>query len=66
MKKLVTVAMVIAFALSAGSALAAKSENCTVDAVDGDKFTMTCKGTALKAGDNVKVKAAKKAAIEGC
>lgn len=65
MKKIVTVAMVIAFALSAGSALAA-SDKCTVDAVDGDKVTMTCKGTKMKAGDKVKVKAAKKAAVEGC
>lgn len=65
MKKIVTVVMVVAFALSAGTALAA-SEACTVDAVDGDKVTMTCKGSKMKAGDKVKVKAAKKKAIEGC
>jgi len=57
--------MVAAFALSAGTALAA-SEKCTVDAVDGDKVTMTCKGSKMKAGDAVKVKGAKKKAIEGC
>ncbi len=57
--------MVAAFALSSGIALAG-SEKCTVDAVDGDKVTMTCKGTKMKAGDSVKVKAAKKKAIEGC
>ncbi|MBW1749178.1 MAG: hypothetical protein JRJ37_00455 [Deltaproteobacteria bacterium] len=65
MKKIVTVVMVAAFALSAGTALAA-SEKCTVDAVDGDKVTMTCKGSKMKAGDAVKVKGAKKKAIEGC
>ncbi len=65
MKKLVTVVMVAAFALSAGSALAG-SEACTVDGVEGDKVTMTCKGTALKAGDAVKVKAKKAAKVEGC
>ncbi len=65
MKKIVTVVMVVAFALSAGSALAG-SEKCTVDSVDGDKVTMTCKDTKMKAGDSVKVKGKKKAAIEGC
>ena len=65
MKKMVTVVMVVAFALSAGAAFA-KSDKCTVDGVDGDKVTMTCKGTKMKAGDKVTVKAAKKKAIEGC
>ena len=65
MKKIVTVAMVVAFALSSGIALAS-SESCTVDSVDGNKVTMTCKDTKLKAGATVKVKAAKKKAIEGC
>ncbi len=57
--------MVAAFALSAGSALAG-SEACTVDAIEGDTVTMTCKGTALKVGDAVKVKAKKAAKVEGC
>jgi hypothetical protein len=65
MKKIVTVMMVAAFALSTGAAFA-KSEKCTVDAVDGDKVTITCKDTKMKAGDKVTVKAAKKKAIEGC
>ena len=65
MKKIVTVAMVIAFALSAGAAIAG-TEKCTVDSVSGDTVTMTCKGTKMKAGDAVKVKAGKKKAIEGC
>jgi len=66
MKKMVTVVMVVAFALSAGSALASKVK-CTVDSVAGDTVTMTCKkADKLKAGDAVTVKAAKKKAIEGC
>ena len=65
MKKIVTVVMVAAFALSAGTALAA-SETCTVDTVADDTVTMTCKDTKLTAGAKVKVKAAKKKAIEGC
>ncbi len=65
MKKMVTVVMVVAFALSTGAAFA-KSEKCKVDSVDGDKVTMTCKDTKMKAGAKVTVKAAKKKAIEGC
>jgi hypothetical protein len=65
MKKIVIAAMVVAFALSTGSAFA-KTEKCTVDGVEGSKVTMTCKDTKMKAGDKVTVKAAKKKAIEGC
>ena len=64
MKKLVTVVMVVAFALSAGSAFA--KSKCEVVSVDGDTVTMTCKGADVKAGDKVTVKAAKKKAVEGC
>lgn len=66
MKKVVTVVMVVAFALSAGVAMAARVK-CTVDSVDGDKVTMTCKkASKLQAGQKVTVKVAKKKAIEGC
>ncbi|WP_457573549.1 selenite/tellurite reduction operon protein ExtJ [Desulfolithobacter sp.] len=66
MKKVVTVVMVVAFALSAGVAMAARVK-CTVDSVDGDKVTMTCKkASKLKAGQKVTVKPVKKKAIEGC
>ncbi len=66
MKKLITLVMVVAFALSAGVALAGKVK-CTVDKVEGTKVTMTCKkADKLKAGAAVTVKAAKKKAIEGC
>ncbi len=63
------VAVVLSLAFAASSVAVAGTVNCTVDAVDGDKVTMTCKGAdKLAAGDAVKVKAAKKkaAAIEGC
>ncbi|RUM36316.1 MAG: hypothetical protein DSY50_02710 [Desulfobulbus sp.] len=66
MKKIVTAAMIIAFALTAGSAIASKV-SCTVDSVDGTKVIMTCKkADKLKAGTAVSVKVAKKKAIEGC
>ena len=66
MKKLVTAVMVVAFALSTASLVVAKTVNCTIDNVDGDKVTMTCDGADFKAGDKVKVKAAGKKALEGC
>lgn len=66
MKKMLTLVMVVAFAFSAGSALARKVK-CTVDKVDNSTVTMTCKkADKLKAGQAVTVKVAKKKAIEGC
>ena len=66
-KKIITLALAVVFALSAvGVGFAAKLK-CTVDAVEGEKVTMTCKkADKLKAGDKVKVSASKKAAVEGC
>lgn len=66
-KKIVACAMALVFALStAGLGFAAKL-NCTVDAVDGDKVTMTCeKADKVKAGDKIKVTTAKTGAVEGC
>lgn len=67
-KKLVVIALVAMFAAaSVGTTFAAKVK-CTVDAVEGDKVTMTCKkADKLKAGDKVKVSPPKKkGAIEGC
>lgn len=63
MKKIITVAMVMAFVFSAGSVFAAK---CTVDSVEGNKVTVTCdKADGMKAGDSVTVKGPKKG-LEGC
>ncbi len=65
-KGIVSVVLALAFAVS--TVAVAATVTCTVDAVDGDKVTMTCKNAdSLKAGDSVKVKAKKGgAAIEGC
>ncbi len=65
MEKVLTIMVVAAFLFSAGIAFA-KSEKCTVDTVEGDKVTMTCKETKLKPGDSVKVKVQKKKEVEGC
>ena len=65
-KGIVSVVLVLIFAVSA-VAVAAKLK-CTVDSVEGDKVTMTCKkADKLKAGDKVKVSPPKGgSAIEGC
>ena len=67
MKKIVTLVMVAAFALTAALALA-KSDKCTVkevkDVGEEKEVTLTCKKTKLTAGTKVKVKADKK--VEGC
>ncbi len=67
MKKMVTIAMALVFALSTASLGFAAKLKCTVDAVDGDKVTMTCEDAGKMApGDKVKVTPSKKGAIEGC
>lgn len=67
-KGMVTLAVALAFALSTATVGFAAKVKCTVDAVEGDKVTMTCeKPDKFAAGDKVKVTPAKKkAAIEGC
>lgn len=67
MKKVLAIAMAMAFTVSAASVSMAASVKCTVKAVDGNTVTMDCKkASKLNVGDKVKVKAAKKKAIEGC
>lgn len=66
-KKFMTVAMVAVFALSTVGIASAAKVKCTVDSVEGDKVTMTCKkADKLASGDKVKVSTKKKAAVEGC
>lgn len=66
-RKIVVLALATVFAMSTVSLSFAAKVKCTVDAVDGDKVTMTCKkADKLKVGDAVKVSAKKKAAVEGC
>ncbi|MGB3209114.1 MAG: hypothetical protein WBB19_00270 [Desulforhopalus sp.] len=66
-KKIVAFAMAVVFSFcTAGLGFAAKIK-CTVDAVDGDKVTMTCeKADKMAPGDKVKVSTSRKGAIEGC
>ncbi len=65
--RIATLVLAGVFALSSAGIVLAGSVNCTVDKVEGDKVTMTCKSAdKLKAGAKVKVKASKKKAIEGC
>lgn len=65
MKKVLIIAMALTFAC-AGVVVAAKVK-CTVDEVNGDKVTMTCKNAdKLEAGDKVTVKKPKNKALEGC
>ena len=67
LKKTVMLAAIALFALSSGAAWAA-SGKCTVTEIKDSIVTMDC-GTAaakMKTGDTVKVKTAKKKAIEGC
>lgn len=67
MKKVLAVAMAMAFTASVASVSMAASVKCTVKAVDGNTVTMDCKkASSLSAGQSVKVKAEKKKAIEGC
>jgi len=67
-KKIVSIALVLLFALSTATVGFAAKLKCTVDSVDGDKVTMTCgKADKMKAGDKVKVSLPKKkGAVEGC
>ena len=68
MKKVLAVAMAMAFTVSMASVSMAASVKCTVTAVDGSTVTMDCgkKASKLSVGSKCKVKADKKKAIEGC
>ncbi len=68
-KKILTLVMAAAFvAGTVGVSLASRYVKCTVSAVDGATVTLDCgkKAAKLKAGMKVKVKNAKKKAVEGC
>lgn len=67
LKQAVVLATLALFTLSAGIALAA-SGKCTVTAVKDNVVTLDCGKAAakIKVGETVKVKTAKKKAIEGC
>ncbi len=67
LKRTVVLATLALFTLSSGIVLAA-SGKCTVTAIKDNVVTMDCGSAAgkMKVGDMVKVKTAKKKAIEGC
>ena len=66
-KKIVILAMAMAFTVAVAGVSIAKSVKCKVTAIDGDTVTMECKkADSLKVGSKVKVSKAKKRAIEGC
>lgn len=65
MKKAMIIGIMFALALNASAVFA--KVTCTVDTIQGDKVTMTCKDAdKLTVGDSVTVKSAKKKAMEGC
>ena len=64
-KGIVSVVLALTFALS--TVAVAATVKCTVDSVEADKVTMTCKkADKMKTGDKVKVKVSGGAAVEGC
>lgn len=68
-KKIVTLLMAMAFTVGvAGVSIAAKSVKCEVKAIDGKTVTLECaKGAdTYKVGSKVKIKSAKRRAVEGC
>lgn len=66
MKKMLIAAMAAAFIMSSTMVMAAQVK-CTVDSVDGNMVTLTCKkADKLEAGQSVVVKEQKKKAYEGC
>jgi len=68
MKKIISTLLAIAFALSTAGAAIAASGKCTVVAVDDNKVTLDCGSHAkdFPVGTDVKIKSAKRKAIEGC
>ncbi len=68
MKKVLAVAMAMALTASVASvSMASSYVKCTVTSVEDSIVTMDCKkADKLSAGQDVKVKAAKRKAIEGC
>ena len=66
-KKLLALVMALAFTASTAVVVMAASVTCKVTAIDGNAVTLDCKkASKLKVGQKVKVKEAKKKAVEGC
>ncbi len=70
-KKLITMAMALAFTLSIAGVSMAGSTDCQVKSVDGDTVTMKCRSTeGMKEGTKVKIRyrggSSRSHGIEGC
>ena len=66
-KKLLTLALAVAFIASTATVSLAAKIKCTVDSITDNTVTMTCEGAGdLKAGDKVEVKAKSAKKVEGC
>ena len=66
MKRLIIPVVLAIFVMSSSMVMAAKVK-CTVDSVEGNTVTLSCKkADKLKAGQVVEVKEKKKKAYEGC
>ena len=67
-KKLLSLAMAMAFTVSLASVSMAAKIKCEVTGVEGDIVTMDCgkKAKKMKDGDKVDVKVKKGGAVEGC
>ncbi|WP_446009258.1 hypothetical protein [Candidatus Electrothrix sp.] len=70
MKKILAALIVTAFAFCVGTAFA-RTVKCTIETVEKEKVTMTCKDMEkvaehYKAGDDIKMKKVKKKVVEGC
>ena len=56
MQKIAAALLITIFLAFHANYVLAKTEQCTVETVEGDKVTMTCTETKLKPGEQVKVK----------
>ena len=67
-KKLVSLTLASLFLATTAVVSLAGTVNCEVKSVDGSSVVLNCGDNAgkLKVGDDVKVKAKSKAAVEGC
>lgn len=68
MKKIIVVAMALAFVASASTGVLASRIKCTVDSVDGTTVTLTCEDAGkLTAGDELNIRVPReRKALEGC
>ena len=68
MKRLLSLVLAVAFTLSTATVSLAASVKCEVKSIEGTSVMLDCgsKAKKLEVGSKVKVKTAKKKAIEGC